>query len=172
MSAVLPLKGLEGIIATKSSICWIDGDAGVLAYRGIDIHQLAEQVELRGDDLSAVVRRCFSTASQLADSFRKGADRRAHARPELIASTTSCSAFPKSRNADGGACAPPVSLLSLYDPDEKRQRQHESQRAQELPDHLADRYARGHAYDRMRKGKDDHRSGPRRCRTRPTFCGC
>ena len=43
MSAGLPLKGLEGIIATKSSVCWIDGGAGVLAYRGIDIHELAEQ---------------------------------------------------------------------------------------------------------------------------------
>ena len=41
-SAVLPIKGLEGIIATKSSICWIDGAVGVLAYRGIDIHELAE----------------------------------------------------------------------------------------------------------------------------------
>ena len=41
-SAVLPIKGLEGIIATKSSICWIDGAAGVLAYRGIDIHDLAD----------------------------------------------------------------------------------------------------------------------------------
>ena len=40
-SAALPTKGLEGIVATKSSICWIDGDAGVLAYRGIDIHELA-----------------------------------------------------------------------------------------------------------------------------------
>ena len=35
-------KGLEGIVATNSSICWIDGDAGVLSYRGIDIHELAE----------------------------------------------------------------------------------------------------------------------------------
>ena len=35
-------KGLEGIVATNSSICYIDGDRGVLAYRGIDIHELAE----------------------------------------------------------------------------------------------------------------------------------
>src|SRR5579863_6067766 len=35
-------KGLEGIVATTSSICYIDGDRGVLAYRGIDIHELAE----------------------------------------------------------------------------------------------------------------------------------
>jgi citrate synthase len=34
-------KGLEGIVATTSSICWIDGEAGVLSYRGIDIHELA-----------------------------------------------------------------------------------------------------------------------------------
>jgi citrate synthase len=35
-------KGLEGIVAANSGICWIDGEAGVLAYRGIDIHELAE----------------------------------------------------------------------------------------------------------------------------------
>jgi citrate synthase len=37
-----PTKGLEGIVAASSAICWIDGDAGVLSYRGIDIHQLAD----------------------------------------------------------------------------------------------------------------------------------
>ena len=36
-----PVSGLEGIVATTSGICWIDGDAGVLSYRGIDIHELA-----------------------------------------------------------------------------------------------------------------------------------
>src|SRR2546422_11060387 len=35
-------KGLEGIVAATSSICYIDGDRGVLAYRGIDIHELAD----------------------------------------------------------------------------------------------------------------------------------
>ena len=45
MSSVTSLhapKGLEGVVATTSSICYIDGDAGVLAYRGIDIHDLAD----------------------------------------------------------------------------------------------------------------------------------
>jgi citrate synthase len=37
----MPTKGLEGVVAANSSICYIDGDAGVLAYRGIDIHELA-----------------------------------------------------------------------------------------------------------------------------------
>jgi len=35
-------KGLEGVVATTSSICFIDGDQGVLAYRGYDIHDLAD----------------------------------------------------------------------------------------------------------------------------------
>jgi citrate synthase len=35
-------KGLEGIVATTSKICFIDGDRGILAYRGIDIHELAD----------------------------------------------------------------------------------------------------------------------------------
>ncbi|MGA2808926.1 MAG: citrate synthase [Terracidiphilus sp.] len=40
-TAAVAGKGLEGIVAANSGICWIDGDAGVLAYRGIDIHELA-----------------------------------------------------------------------------------------------------------------------------------
>jgi len=35
-------KGLEGVVATTSRICYIDGEEGVLAYRGIDIHELAD----------------------------------------------------------------------------------------------------------------------------------
>src|ERR1700751_1110247 len=43
MSIAVAGKGLEGIVAANSGICFIDGDAGVLAYRGIDIHELAER---------------------------------------------------------------------------------------------------------------------------------
>src|SRR3954453_8201312 len=35
-------KGLEGVGPTTSKICYIDGEEGVLAYRGIDIHELAD----------------------------------------------------------------------------------------------------------------------------------
>jgi citrate synthase len=35
-------KGLEGVVATTSGICYIDGERGVLAYRGYDIHDLAD----------------------------------------------------------------------------------------------------------------------------------
>ena len=43
MSTAVVGKGLEGIVAANSGICFIDGEAGVLAYRGIDIHELAER---------------------------------------------------------------------------------------------------------------------------------
>jgi citrate synthase len=33
--------GLEDVVATDSAICFIDGDRGVLSYRGYDIHDLA-----------------------------------------------------------------------------------------------------------------------------------
>jgi len=38
-----PKAGLEDTVATTSSICFIDGDRGVLAYGGYDIHDLARQ---------------------------------------------------------------------------------------------------------------------------------
>ncbi|MFN2445091.1 MAG: citrate synthase [Vicinamibacterales bacterium] len=42
MSADLKAKaGLEDVVATSSAICYLDGDRGVLAYRGYDIHDLA-----------------------------------------------------------------------------------------------------------------------------------
>ncbi len=37
-----PSSGLEDVIAGSSGICYIEGDKGILAYRGIDIHALAD----------------------------------------------------------------------------------------------------------------------------------
>jgi citrate synthase len=37
------VPGLDGVPAAKSSICWIDGDQGVLEYRGYPIEDLAEK---------------------------------------------------------------------------------------------------------------------------------
>ena len=34
-------SGLEDTVATSSAICYLDGDRGVLAYCGYDIHDLA-----------------------------------------------------------------------------------------------------------------------------------
>ena len=35
--------GLEGVVATSSKLCYLDGQRGVLAYCGHDIHDLARQ---------------------------------------------------------------------------------------------------------------------------------
>jgi citrate synthase len=34
--------GLEGVVATSSDICFIDGEEGILSYQGYDIHTLAQ----------------------------------------------------------------------------------------------------------------------------------
>src|SRR5262245_22945196 len=39
---VKPKAGLEDTVATSSAICYLDGDCGVLAYCGYDIHDLAK----------------------------------------------------------------------------------------------------------------------------------
>ena len=41
MSMTAP-KGLQDVVANESSICFIDGARGILSYRGIDIHELAQ----------------------------------------------------------------------------------------------------------------------------------
>jgi citrate synthase len=43
MEGVKPGVGLRNVVAGESGISSIDGERGVLAYRGIDIHALAEQ---------------------------------------------------------------------------------------------------------------------------------
>src|SRR5437868_10017230 len=35
-------KGLEGVVATSSDICFINGNEGILSYQGYNIHTLAE----------------------------------------------------------------------------------------------------------------------------------
>jgi citrate synthase len=42
-TAATPKAGLEDTVATSSAICYLDGDRGVLAYCGFDIHELARQ---------------------------------------------------------------------------------------------------------------------------------
>ena len=38
-----PLVGLEDVVIANSSICFIDGDKGILRYRGYDVNELAEK---------------------------------------------------------------------------------------------------------------------------------
>src|SRR2546423_15053595 len=37
-----PGAGLEGVVAGESEICFIDGEEGILSYRGYNIHTLAD----------------------------------------------------------------------------------------------------------------------------------
>ena len=138
-------KGLEGIVATNSSICYIDGDRGVLAYRGIDIHELA--------DHSNFEETCYllwfgklPTRDELKDLKQKLAAER-HLDPAIIdfLKTAPKSAQPMDvlRTA--------VSALSFYAPENKKN-DHDANvhKAIRLTSQIAMIVA---AYDRIRKGK-------------------
>jgi citrate synthase len=138
-------KGMEGIVATTSSICYIDGDRGVLAYRGIDIHELAEQ--------STFEETCYllwfgrlPSRSELSDLQQRLAQER-QLDPAIIQflRTAPKTALPMDvlRTA--------VSALAFYDADNKKN-DHDAnvRKAIRLTSQIAMIVA---AYDRIRKGK-------------------
>jgi citrate synthase len=144
-SAVLPLKGLEGIIATKSSICWIDGEAGVLAYRGIDIHELADHSNFE-ETTYLLWFGVLPTAAQLAEfskelAFSRSLNWRIY---EFLRNV------PR-ESTPMEVLRTAVSLLSLYDPDEKDS-SHEAnvRKSYRLTSQIAMIVA---IFDRIRKGK-------------------
>jgi citrate synthase len=139
-------KGLEGVVATTSSICYIDGDQGVLAYRGLDIHDLA--------DHSTFEEVCYllwfgklPTRSEFNDvRERLAAERKLD--PGII--SLLCSVPEHIQPMDVLRTA--VSALSFYDPDE-RSNDHDAnvRKAIRLTSQIAMIVA---AYDRIRKGKN------------------
>jgi citrate synthase len=146
MSTVVAGKGLEGIVAANSGICWIDGDAGVLAYRGIDIHELAENSTFEeityllwnGRLPNQLALREFSAQLALARSVDKRI-------VELMRNfPTSATPMEVLRTA--------VSALSFYDADEK-DNSHDAnvRKAYNLTAQIAMIVA---IYDRIRKGKE------------------
>ncbi|QHN04902.1 citrate synthase [Granulicella sp. WH15] len=111
-NAIAP-KGLEGIVATTSAICWIDGDAGVLSYRGIDIHELA-----KNSTFEETTYLLWNGKLPTAEELKAFSTELAEARvldPKVIdllrAVPASASPMEVLRTA--------VSLLSIYDADEK-----------------------------------------------------
>ena len=139
-------KGLEGIVAANSGICWIDGDAGVLSYRGIDIHDLAEQSTFeettfllwRGFLPNELQLREFSTHLAMARRL----DQRIIG---MIAN------FPREASPME-VLRTAVSALSLYDADEK-DNSHDAnvRKSFSLTAQIAMIVA---IYDRLRKGLD------------------
>ena len=139
-------KGLEGVVACTSKICFIDGDRGVLAYGGIDIHELA--------DNSTFEETCFllwfnrlPKADELKDLHQKlAAERNLDA--EIINFLRNA---PKDV-APMDVLRTAVSALSFYDPDNKKD-DHDAnvRKAIRLTSQIAMIVA---AYDRIRKGKD------------------
>lgn len=138
-------KGLEGVVAANSSICYIDGEAGVLAYRGIDIHELAEK--------STFEETCYllwfgrlPKRSELDDLKRKlAAERKMD--PAIFEMMRQ---VPK-KATPMEVLRTAVSALSFYDPDQKAV-DHDSnvRKSIALTSQIAMIVA---GYDRIRKGK-------------------
>ena len=138
-------KGLEGVVATTSSICYIDGDQGVLAYRGIDIHELA--------DNSTFEETCYllwygelPTREKLKDLEQRLAEER-----KLDASILYRLQLAPKHALPMDVLRTTVSALSFYDPEEKsNDRDANFHKAIRLTSQIAMVVA---AYDRIRKGK-------------------
>ena len=113
MSSAVASKGLEGIVATTSSICFIDGDRGVLSYRGIDIHELASKSTF--EETTYLLWNGELPSSSELEAFRKELASARTLNPNIVEFLRSVplSASPMEvlRTA--------VSLLSLYDADER-----------------------------------------------------
>ena len=140
-----PTKGLAGVTACSSSICYIDGDQGVLAYRGIDIHELA--------DNSSFEEVCYllwfgklPRRDELADLRKALAEER-----KLDAAIINLLRLAPRQALPMDVLRTAVSALSFYDP-EQRDNSHQANihKAIRLTSQIAMIVA---AYDRIRKGK-------------------
>jgi citrate synthase len=138
-------KGLEGVVATTSRICYIDGDEGVLAYRGIDIHELAEESTF--EETSYLL--WFGRLPQ-QEELQKLRSSFANERHLDNAVLEFLRTIPKHVPAMD-MLRTVVSSLSFYDPDEKNN-DHDAnvRKAIRLTSQIAMIVA---AYDRIRKGK-------------------
>jgi len=146
MSTVAAPKGLEGIVATNSSICWIDGDTGVLSYRGIDIHELAQHSAFEETTYLLWFGR-LPNAAELAEFSKKLSEaRKVDSKIIDLLRSVPPTATPMQvlRTA--------VSLLSLYDADEA-DNSHDAnvRKSYRLTSQIAMIVA---LFDRIRKGKD------------------
>ena len=149
MSSVTSLhapKGLEGVVATTSSICYIDGDEGVLAYRGYDIHDLADH-----STFEEVCYLLWFGRLPKADELKALKQRMADER-KLDASIITLLQLAPKHALPMDVLRTVVSALSFYDPDFDRSNDHDANvnKAIRLTSQIAMIVAN---YDRIRKGK-------------------
>ena len=138
-----PKAGLEDVVATTSSICFLDGDRGVLAYRGYDIHDLARFATFE-EVCYLLWHGTLPTRAQLGDLQSQ----LAAARPLPEAVIRFMNMLPPSDGMD--ALRTLTSVLGHYDPDAEDNSQHASYRKSvRLTAQLASLVA---TWGRMRQG--------------------
>ena len=139
-------KGLEGIVAANSGVCYIDGEAGVLAYRGIDIHELA--VKSTFEETTYLLWNGI-LPNQLA--LRQFQSQLALARSLDVRIIDLLRSFPTTATPME-VLRTAVSALSFYDADEK-DNSHDAnvRKSYNLTAQIAMLVA---IYDRLRKGKE------------------
>lgn len=114
-AAPKPKAGLEDTVATSSAICYLDGDRGVLAYCGYDIHELAERATFE-EICYLLWHRRLPTRAELGDLQSQLAVARPLPEPVLRAIRSLPYGDPSP--ADGmDALRTLTSILSHYDPD-------------------------------------------------------
>src|SRR6516225_7938788 len=101
--------GLEDVIAGESGICFIDGDKGILAYRGYNIHELATNSTFE-ETCHLLWYGRLPTAAELADTTKKLVESRALP-PQIV---DAIQAMPK-KALPMEVLRTAVSMLSMYD---------------------------------------------------------
>jgi len=145
MSTTTPTsRGLEDIVAGSSSICYIDGENGILAYRGIDIHELADNATF--EEVTYLLwHGKLPTRAELAEfSLQLARERKLDAQIISLLRQAPRHALPMD------VLRTIVSSLSFFDPEEKvNTKDANYHKAQRLFSQIGMVVA---AYDRIRKG--------------------
>jgi citrate synthase len=104
------VAGLEGVVAGESEICYIDGYAGVLSYRGYNIHTLADHATFE-EVIFLLWNGWLPKRSELDDLKKQLAANRGIPTPvlEFLKTVTQSSPMDVLRTA--------VSMLGIYDPE-------------------------------------------------------
>jgi len=145
MSTAAP-KGLQYVVANESSICFIDGAKGILSYRGIDIHELADSSTFE-ETTYLLWNGALPTTAELNDFTHQLAA--ARQLPDDVIDFLN--SVPKTASPME-VLRTTVSLLSIYDPDEKSHLHTANVRKSfRLTAQIAMIVA---VFDRIRKGKE------------------